>query len=104
MALTIGSANILKPLRNAASSKKIILHEVTGDAGSYTQTGRRMYVDRDCPIFGHLENGDKMIEEGHGAVNHSFFDAMHKIVDEQDTHKQPDDLTAWEMQMLKAGK
>ena len=43
-----------------------------------------MYLDRDCPVFLHLNNGGDMVIQGHGAVEYAIFNQLAKIVDEQD--------------------
>lgn len=73
-----------KPSRDKKDLRKVVLHEVQATPQGYSQTGRRMYLDRDCPVFLHLNNGGDMVIQGHGAVEYAIFNQLAKIVDEQD--------------------
>lgn len=75
--------DLQQPIRSKADLKKIVLHEVKLALGGYKQTGRRMYIDRDCPVFTHLNGGLAMIEDGEGAVDHTIFDELVQIVEKQ---------------------
>ena len=61
-------------------TRKVVVHETKNQ----TPTGRRMYIDRDCPAWNILPQGKRAVEEGECAMDEALFSQIRQIVIEQD--------------------